>query len=66
MSGKDGALAGDYAVTIVWPTYETNGGEEIQTGDRLDGRYADAQNPFTKVTIVRGKNDLPPFELRLP
>ncbi len=66
MSGQDGAAAGEYAVTIVWPTYETNGGEEIQTGDRLEGRYEDARNPVVKITIRAGKNELPAFELQSP
>ncbi len=66
LSGKDGAAAGEYAVTIVWPTYETNGGEEIQTGDRLEGRYAESQQPVAKVTIRAGKNELPTFVLTLP
>jgi len=66
MKGLDGAKPGEYYVTIVWPEYEVNGGEEVQLGDRLQGRYADAQKAFTKVTIVTGKNYLAPFELTLP
>ncbi len=66
LSGKGGVPVGEYAVTIVWPVYEINGGEEIQKGDRLRGRYDSLAKAFTKVTIQTGRNDLNPFALSAP
>ena len=63
MSGADGAVAGEYAVTVIWPTYTVNGGEEIQTGDKLNGRYGNSGNPAAKVTINAGENVIPPLNL---
>jgi hypothetical protein len=63
MSGADGAVAGEYAVTVIWPTYTMNGGEEIQTGDQLKGRYGSTENPAAKVTINAGGNVIPPLDL---
>lgn len=62
--GADGLAPGDYAVTVVWPNYEINGGEEIQTGDKLKGRYGSIERPAAKVTIQPGKNELPTLDLK--
>jgi hypothetical protein len=63
MNGADGAAAGEYAVTVIWPIYTVNGGEEIQTGDQLKGRYGNTDNPAAKVTINAGENVIPPLNL---
>jgi hypothetical protein len=63
MTGKDGAVAGEYAVTVVWPTYTMNGGEEIQTGDQLKGRFGSREAPAAKATIQAGDNVIPPLDL---
>ena len=53
---KDGAPAGDYKVTVLWP-----GSEE---SDRLQGRYADASSSKLRAKVKDGPNELPPFQLR--
>jgi hypothetical protein len=66
MTGRDGARKGDYAVTVEWPVYEMNGGEEVTVGDRLGRRYADPKSPVMQVTIHDGLNPIPTIELRSP
>jgi hypothetical protein len=64
----DGAAAGDYIVTIIWP-------EEVKkpkgfstelpdSKDRLQGRYADRSRSTFKVEIKKGANQLEPFTLK--
>jgi hypothetical protein len=60
---KDGAPAGDYTLTIVWPEIRVDHGEEIAGPDRLGGLYANPGSSALKVNIKEGKNVLPPFEL---
>lgn len=61
-NGKDdGAVAGDYDVTVVWP--ESN---EPPLRDKLKGAYSTAEKSKLKVTVIAGKNELQPFELDLP
>jgi len=60
----DGAPAGEYAVTVVWPSFTTDPlGEETPGPDRLRKRYADARRSAFRATIREGDNQLPPFEL---
>ncbi len=66
ISGRDGAPAGEFNVTIVWPQYEIIDGEEVQLEDRLGGRYYNPATYAKKVTIHEGNNDLELFELQLP
>ncbi|VTU00312.1 Uncharacterized protein OS=Singulisphaera acidiphila (strain ATCC BAA-1392 / DSM 18658 / VKM B-2454 / MOB10) GN=Sinac_3752 PE=4 SV=1 [Gemmataceae bacterium] len=57
----DGAPAGEYAVTLVWPEYNDAG----EAGaDRLKGRFATATKPFTKITVAERENVLDTFEVR--
>lgn len=58
---KDGAPAGEYAVTVMW-TGERNG----PGPDLLGGRFNNSQYPVMKVTITKGENLLPPITLRGP
>lgn len=59
----DGAPAGDYAVTVVWPTFKTELGEETVGPDRLKGRGGSPLKPAAKVTIASGQNAIPPIRL---
>jgi len=67
----DGAPAGDYQVTVVWPgpppgMDPSMDDPELATSgpDRLGGRYADPGSSGLRVTIARGANNLDPFELQ--
>lgn len=63
---NDGVPAGDYAVTVIWPTRNIVDGEEIEGPDQLQGLYAKADNPVASVTISPGPNEIPTIELRYP
>lgn len=54
----DGAVAGEYEVTIVWPE-----SDEPPLRDRLGGAYATAEKSKLQVTIEPGDNELQPFVL---
>jgi hypothetical protein len=58
---QDGAMAGEYAVTVMW-TGENAG----DSPDRFQGRHADPKKPVLKVTVTAGENVLPPIELKGP
>lgn len=60
----DGAPAGDYRVTIVWPEIRIDQGEEIAGPDRLAGAYASPIQSQLSVSVRAGVNELPPFELK--
>ena len=60
---SDGAPAGEYALTVIWPTASEEGGEIVKGPDRLGGRYNDPRNTPLKVVIREGKNELPPMQL---
>lgn len=62
----DGAPAGEYMVTVVWPKYEIVEHEEIDVGDLLKGQFNDHRNPFLKVTIKPADNKIPPIKLAKP
>jgi hypothetical protein len=62
----DGLPPGEYAVTVIWPTYSSGGDQEIEGPDRLKGRYNDVKNPPLKVVVTEGTTELPPLALRLP
>lgn len=55
---RDGAPAGEYALTVFWP-----GGRGPIGPDRLKGRYSDPNRPVMKVTIKDGDNVLEPIRL---
>jgi len=60
----DGAPAGDYALTVVWPKVTMDQGEAIEGPDLLRGRYGDPARSGLKATIKEGENALPPIELK--
>jgi hypothetical protein len=62
---KDGAAAGDYAVTIVWREQRDpeKYGDDAPP-DRLRNRYNDPRHAKWRVRVVPGKNELQPFLLR--
>jgi hypothetical protein len=58
----DGAPAGEYDVTIIWPV-RYNPISTLWEGDKLDGRYADKAKSTLHVTVEKKPQQLPPFEL---
>jgi len=61
----DGAPAGDYQVTFLWPDH-FNTGDEIELKpevDKLRGAYNNPQQSRFRITVQPGVNTLPPFEL---
>jgi hypothetical protein len=58
----DGALAGDYAATVVWPAATAEG--DLSGPDRLKGRYADPKRTPFRVSVKQGENSLEPFRLK--
>ena len=63
--GQEGALPGDYAVTLVWPdmTKAPDGGGGRP--DRLRGTYDKAVTATLTATVAAAPTALPPFELKL-
>jgi hypothetical protein len=65
----DGAAAGEYLVTVVWPDEPKGDKPALGTEpppeppDRLNGRYADRAKPAVTAVVKPGKNQLQPFEL---
>jgi hypothetical protein len=60
----DGIPAGEYAVTITWPsaTKQQNG---FNAGpDLLDGRYADPNSTPLRARVSEGQNELEPIHLK--
>ena len=62
----DGAPAGQYAVTAIWPKVAMKLGEEVVGPDQLDGKYSNKDKPVQTVTVKEGENQFPPFELKRP
>ncbi len=61
----DGAPAGDYAVTVLWPEgTELTGGDADSGPDRLGNRYSNPQTSGLRAQVHEGPNALPPFQLR--
>lgn len=61
---NDGAVPGDYVVTIVWRDERTEDGETIYSADKLGDRYSKADTSTLKATVTTGANELPRFELK--
>ncbi len=60
----DGAPAGQYDVTIVWPI-RYNPISTRWEGDKLKGKYKDKSKPFTTVTVEPKDQELEPFNLKM-
>jgi hypothetical protein len=66
---NDGAPAGEYQVTLVWPgplPRAVPGDSESSLGgpDRWKGRYADPEKSGLKAVVKDSNNRIPPFELK--
>ncbi len=57
----DGAPAGEYSITCVWPKNASADAPEV---DQLRGRYSGAAKSKLHVTIVAGTNELPVLQLK--
>lgn len=57
----DGAPAGKYAVTVVWPDHSQprDECEDILMHDHFEGRYADPAKTPWHVTVHPGNNEVP-------
>jgi hypothetical protein len=66
---KNGAIAGDYIVTIICSEVANKDSKVISTGgqeteDRLKGAYASRDNSKITIQIKAGPNQLEPFDLK--
>jgi hypothetical protein len=62
----DGAPEGEYQVTIQWflaVKTQTRAGSDYVSVNHLPIRYARADTSGLRVSIAKGKNEIPPFEL---
>jgi hypothetical protein len=59
---NDGAPAGDYQVTIIYPMSRFN---KHQSGiDRLKGKFSNPQTSGLKATVEAKKNEIPVFNIK--
>ena len=65
---SEGAPAGEYGVTFMWPRQAEQKGkktmENFTPEDRFGGAYAKQESVKIKVEIKHGKNELEPFNLQ--
>ncbi len=64
----DGAPEGEYGVTIDWRTKGKEGGMSLTEGGgggapRLNAKYSNPQQPFTKVTVKKGADNQFSFDV---
>ncbi len=59
LNHNDGAPAGEYAVTVIWPK-----GDDIDSPDRLNREYIDPEKPVARVTIREEENVLEPIKIK--
>ena len=60
----DGLPAGQYNVTVLWPTRTIVEGEEVTGDDQLRGRFSKPQQPVAKVTVAEAPLEIPPIQLK--
>lgn len=58
---QDGAPAGKYAITLIWPPSESEEAQGLQ--DKLGGRYANPQQSRLRFEVQPGANTVPAIEL---
>ncbi len=63
-TATDGVPAGEYALTVQWPTVKLVEGEERLGPDQLAGRYSDRKKPVATIIVREGENVIPPLELK--
>lgn len=62
---EDGAPAGEFKVTVVWPEPPpANATGEFDLKDRLRGRYSNPQTTQLTATVEEGGGEIPAFELQ--
>jgi len=59
---SDGAPAGDYQVTVIYPMNRFN--KHLSGIDRLRGKFANPQTSGLTAKVEPRSNDLPPFDLK--
>ncbi len=62
--GGDGAPAGEYTVTIIWPGLPPKNMPDEPGADRLNGRYNNPNRPAWRIQIKPNVNELLPFQLQ--
>jgi hypothetical protein len=63
-SDKDGAPAGEYAVTVEWsPPIKTADGDLEAGVNQLPAKYGKKDTSGLRAKITEGSNDVPTFEL---
>ncbi len=62
-AANDGAPAGEYTVTFTWRERSGLLKNQFDGPDRLKGKYAMKESSGIKVTLGKGPQELPPFEL---
>ena len=63
----DGAPEGEYAISLVcFRTREIRKGDDDTARNIVPARYANAGTSKLSAKIVKGDNQLPPFELKVP
>lgn len=60
----DGAPAGEYRVTVVWPAPPPPNATVFDTPDRLRGRYSDPGTSGLTATVGERSTEVPPFDLK--
>jgi hypothetical protein len=58
----DGAPAGDYQVTVIYPMHRYN--KHLSGIDRLRGKFANPKTSGLTAKVEATSNDLPPFDLK--
>lgn len=61
---NDGAPAGSYTVTIVWPDPNAKPSKDGERPDLLKAAYNDAKNPKFKAEVEAKPNEIAAFELK--
>jgi hypothetical protein len=59
---RDGAPAGEYAITLIWPPSEAEEAPGLK--DKLGGRYADPERSLFRFDVQAGENVVPTIELQ--